>query len=59
MTHKEFFDSSTADGSHWFLESARERVANVIIDRQQLLARNGRRTDAHDRDQRGNQAILD
>src|SRR5690348_2428661 len=34
------------------LESACERVANVIKEGQQLLARNGRRADAHDRDER-------
>jgi hypothetical protein len=45
---------STADGSHWFLESARERVANVIKEGQQLLARNSHRANAHDRDQRAN-----
>ena len=51
--------TSTADGSHWSLESACERVANVIKQGEQLLARKSRRADAHDRDQRANQAILD
>jgi hypothetical protein len=41
------------------LESSGESVANPIVDRQQLLTGEGHRSDAHDRDQRGNQAIFD
>ena len=36
------------------LEGSGECVANPGVDAQQLLASNGHRTDAHDRDQRGN-----
>jgi len=35
-----------------------ESVANPIVDSQQLLAGEGHRGDADDRDQRGNQAIF-
>ena len=41
------------------LESTGERVANPIVNSQQLLTSEGHRSDAHDRDQRGDQAIFD
>ena len=41
------------------LESTGERVANPIVNSQQLLTGKGHRSDAHDRDQRGDQAIFD
>jgi hypothetical protein len=55
-TVKQFLRSSY---SFWFLESRGESVADPIVDKQQLLACKGHRSDAHDRDQRGNQAIFD
>src|SRR5689334_23424603 len=44
---------------HSGLESAGESVANVVVDRQQLLTSESHRGDAHNGDQRGDQAILD
>src|SRR5262249_35174351 len=41
------------------LESAGKGVADPVVDGQQLLTGEGHRSDAHDRDQRGNQAIFD
>jgi hypothetical protein len=41
------------------LESAGEGVANVVVDRQQLLTGEGHRGDTHDRNERGDQAIFD
>src|SRR5690349_2425459 len=41
------------------LESTGEGVANLVVDRQQLLAGKGHCANAHDRNERGDQAILD
>jgi hypothetical protein len=41
------------------LESAGEGIANVLVDREQLLTGEGHRSDAHDRNECGDQAIFD
>jgi hypothetical protein len=40
------------------LESTGEGIANGVIHRQQLLTGEGHRSDAHDRDESGDQAIF-
>ncbi len=40
------------------LESTGERVANVLVDQQQLLTGEGHRSNARDRDESGDQAIF-
>jgi len=41
------------------LESTGEGVTNPVVNSQQLLTSKGHRSDAHHRDQRGDQAIFD
>ena len=41
------------------LESAGEGITNILVDCQELLTSEGHRSDAHDRNERGDQAIFD